>query len=85
MRAQPSTHFELPLGPVFDATVGRFETCAQVSMKESNAVVLSTLNKNGTGSEQVAKSRDHMNDREVPAPLLSGPLSQFRQPSQNER
>ena len=40
MRARPSTQFELPLGPVFDAPVGRFETCAQVTqmfgIKESN-------------------------------------------------
>ena len=28
MRAQPSTQFELPLGPVFEAPVGRFETFA---------------------------------------------------------
>ena len=31
MRAQPSTQFELPPGPVFDARVGRFETCALVA------------------------------------------------------
>ena len=29
MRAQPSTPFELPLGIVFDAPIGRFKTCVQ--------------------------------------------------------
>ena len=31
MRAQPSTQFELPLGLVLNAPVGRFETSAQVA------------------------------------------------------
>ena len=73
MRAQPSTHFELPLGPVFDAPVGRLVTCAScanIGMKESNAVILRTTNKTANGSEQSAQSADKMNDREVPVPLF---------------